>query len=159
MESSDYVAICPSEPLHCCLYGRHLLCCVWFLRQSNLCQHDSELCQLWHGFCWDFPQVYHLTSRRVYCLFHRNPNSTMEIPQPSHHPSLRHWLFLRVCSTNDWHSCCRLLACSSAQVEDSDLYSNTGIYWYFYGLNWSAFLAFCIAWAPAMRKSLPYPAL
>jgi NCS1 family nucleobase:cation symporter-1 len=36
-----------------------------------------------------------------------------------------------------------------------DLYSNTGIYWYFYGLNWRAFLAFCIAWAPAMRKCLP----
>jgi len=40
-----------------------------------------------------------------------------------------------------------------------DLYFNTGIYWYFYGLNWRAFLAFCIAWAPAMHKSLPSLAL
>jgi hypothetical protein len=50
---------------------------------------------------------------------HRNSNSALEIPQSSHHPSLRHWLFLCICTTNDWHSCRRLLACSSAQVEDS----------------------------------------
>ncbi|RDW65004.1 hypothetical protein BP6252_10655 [Coleophoma cylindrospora] len=31
-----------------------------------------------------------------------------------------------------------------------DLYSEKGIYWYNWGLNWRAFVCFCVAWVPSM---------